>query len=141
MAERQNKFLNQYKQRNKTATDDFVDKLYEEPEENAPTVTESAQAPVETQIKQDIIPDPVPVYEETNPSPEKPKRKAGRPRKTEEERSIFNIKLSVSEKELLNVASAAKGKSRVDYIVDLIKEDYAKNQEYYDTVRSFIAKN
>ncbi len=132
MGERQNRFLTQYKQRNKTATDDFVDQLYEEAPESSkePVIPES--------IHEEELP---PTFEETSINPPlKEKKKVGRPRKTDEERSIFNIKLSVSEKEMLTVASAASGKTRVDYIVDLLKADYANNKEYYDTVRKNIYK-
>ncbi|WP_408072541.1 hypothetical protein [Butyrivibrio sp. JL13D10] len=140
MADRTNKFLTHYKQRNKTATDDFVEQLYEEPE-----ITETeAEKTVET-VTENIMPEPVVESYVSAPAPEIPanppvkeKKKVGRPRKSDEERSIFNIKLSVSEKELLTVASAARGKSRVDYIVDLIKADYDKNKDYYDTVRRNI---
>ena len=140
MAERTNKFLTHYKQRNKTATDDFVEQLYEEP-----VITETDEEKAIEPISENIMPEPVvePVVAATftevpvNP-PVKEKKKVGRPRKTDEERSIFNIKLSVSEKELLTVASAARGKSRVDYIVDLIKADYEKNKDYYDTVKRNI---
>lgn len=136
MAERQNKFLAQYK-RNKTATDDFVDQLYEDPSEIPEKKSNIDVEPeVITQKPVDEVVEDVAV----NTVPVKEKKKVGRPRKTNEERSIFNVKLSVSEKEMLNVASAATGKSRVDYLVDLLKADYAKNQEYYDMVKSNIYK-
>lgn len=136
MAERQNKFLAQYK-RNKTATDDFVDQLYEDPSE---TPEKKSNMDVEPEVVTQKPVDEVVEDVAVNTVPVKEKKKVGRPRKTNEERSIFNVKLSVSEKEMLNVASAATGKSRVDYLVDLLKADYAKNQEYYDMVKSNIYK-
>ena len=147
MAGRENKFKNRYNSRNKTATDDFVDQLYE----NEKPAEESAVEPV-IQSSNEIIESipaptvpttliPSPVVEEVAPPVVKEKRKVGRPRKTNEERNIFNIKLSVSEKEMLDVASSASGKNRVDYIVGLIKKDYEANRDYYDSVKARIMEN
>ena len=143
MAVRENRFKNMYKTRNKTSTDEIVDQLYEEEtkqvEQPAPhDVIVQAKKVEEEPVQNDEI-EVVEVPKESNAQPVvKEKKKVGRPRKTEEERNIFNVKLTVSEKEMLTIAATAKGKSRVDYLVGLIKADYKANEAYYESVRANI---
>ena len=53
---------------------------------------------------------------------------------------MFNFRISDSKKEMINVASSAKGLSKTDYIEYLIEEDYKKNKEYYDMVKANMKK-
>ncbi len=147
MAERTNRFKNRYDSRNsKNATDDFVEQLYENEtseekvEEVKSKIEESESimpAPVNEEVKIQVAPvnAPVPV-----PTP-KVKKKPGRPKKNDEERTSFNIKFSVSEKDMLNIASTASGKSMADYLISLIKNDYEANKAYYDAVKANIQAN
>ena len=140
MAPRPNKFKDKYNTRNKTSTDDIVEQLYE----NAVESTKAEEQSVEEVIPQPVEqPEPVP---QTIIAPEPVntvvttvvKKKVGRPRKTLEERTIFNIKLTAEEKQMLEVASSASGKNKLDYLVNLLKKDYQENFDYYETVKSKI---
>ncbi|WP_026658581.1 hypothetical protein [Butyrivibrio sp. AC2005] len=140
MAPRPNKFKDKYNSRNKTSTDDIVEQLYE----NAVESTQAEEQSVEEVVPQPVEqPEPVP---QTIIAPEPVntvvttvvKKKVGRPRKTLEERTIFNIKLTAEEKQMLEVASSASGKNKLDYLVNLLKKDYQENFDYYETVKSKI---
>ncbi|MCR5402762.1 MAG: hypothetical protein K6E91_02965 [Butyrivibrio sp.] len=138
MAERPNKFKALYKNRKESnLTDELVDQLYNHEEEKGlskPTVP--VEPVIVTEIKPEIKPE---AYSESISAKTKHK-KVGRPKKTEEERSMFNFRISDSKKEMINVASSAKGLSKTDYIEYLIEEDYKKNKEYYDMVKANMKK-
>ena len=159
MAGRENKFKSRYNARNKTATDDIVEQLYEteSSENNKPDeVIPVSEPKIETIPTPEVViqtpvtpvPSVAPVISATEETLQaepvnvvKEKRKAGRPKKTNEARSIFNVKLTVSEKEMLNVAASANGKTRVDYLVGLLKNDYEANKQYYEAVKANIIAN
>lgn len=128
MAQRPNKFKELYKTRKETTnlTEDLVDQLYEHEEKQ-----ESLKAEPPKTISK-AVEEPAPVQTVVSTKP----KKVGRPRKTEEERSMFNFRISDSRKEMITVASSAKGMSMTDYIEMLIEQDYIKNKEYYDLVKA-----
>ena len=161
MAIKTNRFKDRYNAtRNKTSTDDIVEQLYDavegkeekEIKEIDPDLTPKKEieqnindqeniTSIEKNVKttpENVIPNEQ--TEEVQPKSVTivEKKKLGRPRKTNEERTLFNIKLTLSEKEMLEIASSATGKTKIDYIIDLIKADYANNQEYYDQVKARI---
>ena len=159
MAIKTNRFKDRYNAtRNKTSTDDIVEQLYDavertEEKEIAPDLTPKKEIePNINNLEKDITiqektvkttPENMIPNEQTEEVQQKSdaiveKKKLGRPRKTNEERTLFNIKLTLSEKEMLEIASSASGKTKIDYIIDLIKADYANNQEYYDQVKARI---
>ena len=158
MAIKTNRFKDRYNAtRNKTSTDDIVEQLYDAVERKEEKEIDSDLTPKKA-IEQNInnqenitsteknvktTPENVIPNEQTKEVQQKSvtiveKKKLGRPRKTNEERTLFNIKLTLSEKEMLEIASSATGKTKIDYIIDLIKADYANNQEYYDQVKARI---
>ena len=159
MAIKTNRFKDRYNAtRNKTSTDDIVEQLYDaeerkEEKEIAQDLTPKKEIePNINNLEKDITlqeknvkttPENIIPNEQTEEVQQKSdaiveKKKLGRPRKTNEERTLFNIKLTLSEKEMLEIASSASGKTKIDYIIDLIKADYANNQEYYDQVKARI---
>lgn len=159
MAVKTNRFKDRYNAtRNKTSTDDIVEQLYDaverkEEKEIAPDLTPKQEIESnENNLEKDITlqeknvkttPENIIPNEQTEEVQQKSdaiveKKKLGRPRKTNEERTLFNIKLTLSEKEMLEIASSASGKTKIDYIIDLIKTDYANNQDYYDQVKARI---
>lgn len=158
MAIKTNRFKDRYNAtRNKTSTDDIVEQLYDaverkEEKEIDPDLTPKKAIEQNINNQENITsteknvkttPENVIPNEQTKEVQQKSvtiveKKKLGRPRKTNEERTLFNIKLTLSEKEMLEIASSATGKTKIDYIIDLIKADYANNQEYYDQVKARI---
>ena len=158
MAIKTNRFKDRYNAtRNKTSTDDIVEQLYDaverkEEKEIDPDLTQKKEIEQNINDQENITsteknvkttPENVIPNEQTEEVQQKSvtiveKKKLGRPRKTNEERTLFNIKLTLSEKEMLEIASSATGKTKIDYIIDLIKADYANNQEYYDQVKARI---
>ena len=158
MAIKTNRFKDRYNAtRNKTSTDDIVEQLYDaverkEEKEIDPDLTPKKAIEQNINNQENITsteknvkttPENVIPNEHTKEVQQKSvtiveKKKLGRPRKTNEERTLFNIKLTLSEKEMLEIASSATGKTKIDYIIDLIKADYANNQEYYDQVKARI---
>ena len=161
MAIKTNRFKDRYNAtRNKTSTDDIVEQLYDavegkeekEIKEIDPDLTPKKEIEQNINDQENITsieknvkttPENVIPNEQTEEVQQKSvtiveKKKLGRPRKTNEERTLFNIKLTLSEKEMLEIASSATGKTKIDYIIDLIKADYANNQEYYDQVKARI---
>lgn len=161
MAIKTNRFKDRYNAtRNKTSTDDIVEQLYDaverkeekEIKEIDPDLTQKKEIEQNINDQENITsteknvkttPENVIPNEQTEEVQQKSvtiveKKKLGRPRKTNEERTLFNIKLTLSEKEMLEIASSATGKTKIDYIIDLIKADYANNQEYYDQVKARI---
>jgi len=161
MAIKTNRFKDRYNAtRNKTSTDDIVEQLYDavekkeekEIKEIDPDLTPKKEIEQNINDQENITsteknvkttPENVIPNEQTEEVHQKSvtiveKKKLGRPRKTNEERTLFNIKLTLSEKEMLEIASSATGKTKIDYIIDLIKADYANNQEYYDQVKARI---
>ena len=158
MAIKTNRFKDRYNAtRNKTSTDDIVEQLYDaverkEEKEIDPDLTQKKEIEQNINDQENITsteknvkttPENVIPNEQKEEVQQKSvtmieKKKLGRPRKTNEERTLFNIKLTLSEKEMLEIASSASGKTKIDYIIDLIKADYANNQEYYDQVKARI---
>ena len=158
MAIKTNRFKDRYNAtRNKTSTDDIVEQLYDaverkEEKEIDPDLTQKKEIEQNINDQENITsteknvkttPENVIPKEKKEEVQQKSvtmieKKKLGRPRKTNEERTLFNIKLTLSEKEMLEIASSASGKTKIDYIIDLIKADYANNQEYYDQVKARI---
>lgn len=128
MAERQNKFKALYKNRKESnLTDELVDQLYNHEEKEEAIEPAAPVEPVKVAEPEEAV--------VVAKEPVKPK-KVGRPKKTEEERTMFNFRISDSKKEMINVASSAKGLSKTDYIEYLIEEDYKKNKDYYDMVKA-----
>ncbi len=134
---RENKFKQRYESRNKTSTDEIIEELYKVEEAPAAEPVKVPEKVVEPAPA--VTPEVVPptIAQEEKP---KEKRKVGRPKKTNEDRQLFNIRISEAEKEMLTVASTAKGMSRSDFLLDLLKEDYEKNRAYYDSVKMNIKK-
>ncbi len=124
MAERINKFKERYAKRNETSTDETIKQLLENEEKK-----EIRKIP---EINKEVTKKEL-VSEEKEI--QKTKRKVGRPKKSNEERVLFNFRISESEKEILNLVSTARGKSMSDYLIDLMKKDYENNIDYYDSVR------
>ncbi len=150
MAERVNKFKSMYKARTEaTLTDDIADQLYKEEDNsekiitNDPQIEKNNNIPVET-----TLPDPINVPEnesyqksavvptESPVEPQSPKRKPGRPKKSDKDTIMFNFRITESTKQMLSIASAANGFSMTDYLENLIEDDYKKNQDFYDTVKA-----
>ena len=158
MAERVNKFKQMYKGRKETTlTDEIADQLYEQEdtaskdEVPATKISDSPAAPAEEKIDSPATPvrtPIVPTAPRDEPQNTKPSSKAkadetkkpGRPRKYEDGSTMFNFRISNRLKEMTKIASSAKGLSLTDYFEKLIEEDYEKNKDYYDIVKSRMLK-
>lgn len=158
MAERVNKFKQMYKGRKETTlTDEIADQLYEQEDtvsknevhstktsEFPAASAEEKAVPSATPVITPIVPT-APIDEPQNTKPSSKAKadetkKPGRPRKYEDGSTMFNFRISNKLKEMTKIASSAKGLSLTDYFEKLIEEDYEKNKDYYDIVKSKILK-
>ncbi|ADL36562.1 hypothetical protein bpr_IV198 (plasmid) [Butyrivibrio proteoclasticus B316] len=138
---RPNKFKTMYNSRKESnLTEDLVEQLYEHEEKQEVKKPATPAKPiVEPKVETVAVPVIQPIVEVPvqQPKSEAPKqKKVGRPKKTDEDRSMFNFRISESIKEKINIGSSAKGLSKTDYIEFLINQDYAQNQQYYEMVKS-----
>lgn len=118
-----NKFTEQRKKRNSAnATEEFVEKLYEDEE-----------------VINEHIKDNDKDNREQNEEPVK--RRPGRPKLEDREASsVYSILLADSIREKMSLAARARRISVKKYIVKLIEDDYNNNSDKYEAFRELSEK-